>query len=368
MLVAFHVGSLRELVLPFVRRELTLNSPQNCTPLNFFQYSNDKGTHDPTSKYLYEQVCRFSQAIVNFHMGVRRGCASLVHSGKYMSKELFHGRSHPLYKEIELYDTVQYMIMPTELQMVYDSNISFTTSGSPSTGQGLDFCLEQQNRQVKSYLPRAEVPSENLWRRTVLNQTRLQQMDCKMKEILGLESGCASSGIGKNIDLDEAIHLCQKLIRENNYLCVAENEQREHVSLSGRRLHPQLVDFVPLATKKRIVKICSDILSQPTADMGPEHKLPVFVTPEECEKMTSVESKTKDVLLYECKERLGKVYDMNRRGYFDAQLKQLKKSTKKDAYVALHVELSSYLATGQEMETEHNSALMSESVFPESSI
>ncbi len=164
LLLAFHVGTLRELVVTYVRQQMAASSP--LTPRGFFQFAKKEHEKDPTCKYLFVQVCRFSQGIINFHMGIRRCNADLVHSGLHMTKELFYGRPHPMYQNIELFSTIQYFMMDSEVKKAYDDHISFT-SVSESAGQGLDFCLEQNNRDIKSYLPKYEVPSEQTWRRMV---------------------------------------------------------------------------------------------------------------------------------------------------------------------------------------------------------
>ena len=83
-------------------------------------------------------------------MGVRRNNADLYKSGKYMTKELFHGRSHPKYQIIEIYDSVQDVLMPEEVRNLSDSYASITTSGNYSAGEDFDFILEEKNRQLKA--------------------------------------------------------------------------------------------------------------------------------------------------------------------------------------------------------------------------
>ena len=51
---------------------------------------------DNLSCGMYDQITKYSQSILNFRMGIRRNNQQLIHSAKWMSKGLFHGRKHPI--------------------------------------------------------------------------------------------------------------------------------------------------------------------------------------------------------------------------------------------------------------------------------
>lgn len=59
-----------------------------------------------------------------FRMAVRRNNAELIHAAKFMTKDLFHGRTHSKYQMIELHDTIQYQLMEPEVQRLIDGNTS----------------------------------------------------------------------------------------------------------------------------------------------------------------------------------------------------------------------------------------------------
>ncbi|VDI14752.1 Hypothetical predicted protein [Mytilus galloprovincialis] len=112
LLLIFHLSSLQELVLPYVRNCLSTRCPPTAkgfltSGIEKYSYGNYQNF-----KYMLDQVCKFSQGIVNFRMATRRNNADLLKSSKYMTKELFHGRNHPKYQKIELYDTIQDRMMP----------------------------------------------------------------------------------------------------------------------------------------------------------------------------------------------------------------------------------------------------------------
>lgn len=111
---------------------------------------------------MMDQVCRFSQGIIHIRMAKRRNNSDLLKSAKYMTKELFHGRSHPKYQVIEIFDTIQDIMMPEEVRSLSDKYSSITTSGNKSLVEDFDFILEEKNKQLKSWMPKG-VPTDKIW-------------------------------------------------------------------------------------------------------------------------------------------------------------------------------------------------------------
>lgn len=95
LLLIFHLASLRELVLPYVHN--SLKNWSNPDAKHFFEFNNQlyQSNASPNFKYMMDQVCRFSQAIINFRTSVRRNNSDLLKSSKFITKEFYHGRQHP---------------------------------------------------------------------------------------------------------------------------------------------------------------------------------------------------------------------------------------------------------------------------------
>ncbi|VDI60410.1 Hypothetical predicted protein [Mytilus galloprovincialis] len=149
------------MVIPFIRSLKGTN--QEATVENYFRFYKEFLAHNSNHAFLHLQICRFSQAIINFRMGMRRNNAESEKHAKYHLKELFCGRFHPHYQTIELFDCIQYKFMSDEVKTVWDDTISFIVSGDPSKGQDLDFVLEEKNKEefVKStrneeFLPKVQ--------------------------------------------------------------------------------------------------------------------------------------------------------------------------------------------------------------------
>ena len=56
-----------------------------------------------------------------------------------MTKELFHGRHHPRYQLIELYDILEGHLMPEEVRYLNDNFSSFTKIDNKNTGEDFEF-------------------------------------------------------------------------------------------------------------------------------------------------------------------------------------------------------------------------------------
>ena len=175
LLLIFHTASLRELVLPYVRK--CLEDTVTPSPKGFFQFCNSisQSADMPNYSYMVDQVCRFSQGIINFRMAVRRNNSVLLKSAKYMTKELFFGRNHPKYQVIEVNDCLQDLLMPDKVRELNDSYSSISTSGNQSLGEGFDFILEEKNRELKSWIPKG-MPTDSIWQTVCRNNAKLNEV------------------------------------------------------------------------------------------------------------------------------------------------------------------------------------------------
>ena len=269
LLLTFHTSALQEMVVPYVRS--IRSTEETATVSGFFRFYKQSMASNTNAAYLQLQVFRFSQAIINFRMGMRRNNSQLVKSAQFYLKELFYGRCHPHYQNIELFDCIQYKFMPVEVKAVWDKNVSFSTSGDSSKGQDLDFLLEEKNKAIKQYLPSGSIPSDETWRSICCNLKFFENIQEKLTKLLGLEK--VSDYGTKTVDVQNAITAFRPVVRHH---LVKNHDQL--LSLSGEKLHPDLANFLELATLKRIDKINSDILGEERTTRVTE---PVFITKEE---------------------------------------------------------------------------------------
>ncbi|CAC5369024.1 unnamed protein product [Mytilus coruscus] len=234
-------------------------------------------------------------------MAIRRNNADLMHSAKFMTKELFHARNHPKYQEIELYDHLQYLLMPQAVKNQHDQFTSITTSGNRSTGEDFDFILEEKKPSAKTMdiLRNSNRPvlATNLW--------------YNKRSRFGNGNNCIS---------------CK--IRERKYLSDANKLQ----SLHGKDLDEDLPNFIKKAAIRRCIRLKRNILQE---DVEENIKLanPVPITPEERIQLEDVNNLTKNQLEKEIFNYIGKIQDIDMREYYKILFLEKAKGKKKADFV-----------------------------------
>ncbi|CAC5422487.1 unnamed protein product [Mytilus coruscus] len=319
LLLIFHLGSLQELVLPYVRHCLLLKSTPSAKGFLGFNARFYSSKEYPNLTYLMDQVGKYSQGIINLRMATRRNNASLLRSSMYMTKELFHGRQHPKYQIIELYDAIQYKMMPEDVRQLYDDYSSITTSGNYSLGEDFDFVLEEKNKQLKSWIPKG-VPTDEIWQTVCRNNTLLENIKDRSLSVLGLSS--SKSGT-HSLGIDDAVLAFRVLLRKTNYL----SKPTDHTSISGMALDEGLIGFTQAALGKRIHIIKTEFLGLP---LQPEHYIfrhPVPVTPFEREKLYNTSNMTINEIQEEILKILSQITDPFQFDY-DKKLYQQEVKTK----------------------------------------
>ncbi|CAG2184636.1 unnamed protein product [Mytilus edulis] len=186
------------------------------TAKGFLKYSTEKYgvPSNPNFTYMMDQVCRFSQGIINFRMATRRNYSDLIKSAKYMTKELFHGRSHPKYQVIEIFDTIQDLTMPEEVRSLNDIYSSITTSGNKSLGEDFDFILEEKNKQLKSWMPKG-VPTDKIWLTVCRNNKLLETFKDHSVSTFNIKS---NKGNSRSLGIENSTSAYRILLRKTDYL------------------------------------------------------------------------------------------------------------------------------------------------------
>ncbi|CAC5391852.1 unnamed protein product [Mytilus coruscus] len=298
LLMVFHTSGLRELVIPYVRNCMVNGKTPEAK--EFFHFTQTMYSEENSNlKYLMDTVCRFSQGIINYRMGVRRNNAQLMKSAKYMTKELFSARSHPKYQAIEVFDTLQDILMPIEVSKLNDKYSSFSTTGNKSLGEDADFVLEEKNRQLKSWIPKG-IPRDLIWQSVCRNNEVLEKVKGNCLNLFRVQN---SQGKTKPVNLEEAIMEFRTAIRKDRYL----QKYGVHTSLSGLILDGDLVNLMEGATKRRMFYLRSEILGEGIE--APALRHPVPVTIEERLKFNSVNSMNLNEIKKEISELLELIQD-----------------------------------------------------------
>lgn len=322
LLLVSHFGMLRELTVPYVRHCLVNEKEMNGK--DFLSYLHSSYTDTPIMQYVVNQICKISQGLINFRMAIRRNNADLMHSAKFMTKELFHARNHPKYQEIELYDHLQYLLMPQAVKNQHDQFTSITTSGNRSTGEDFDFILEEKNRQLKQWISKG-IPTDQFWQQICRNNTLLEKVKGNAYALLGID---LTAGITKDPDLEMAITAFRVKIRARKYLSDANKLQ----SLHGKDLDEDLPNFIKEAAIRRCIRLKRNILQE---DVEDNIKLanPVPITLEERLELEDVNNLTKNQLEKEIFNYIGKIQDIDMREYYKILFLEKAKGKKKADFI-----------------------------------
>ena len=275
MLNIFHFGTMLELVQPYVVK--CQNENVQATAEGFISYAKSS-ERCANFLYMFEMTCKYSQGIMNFRMGIRRNNPELLQAAKWMTKELFHGRNHPKYQEIEMYENFVSMILPPELKDYFKQHCSLSKSGHQSKGQGYDFILEEENKNVKGWLKRG-VPTDVTWLATCRNHQALKTVK---ETVLSLSGYGSSETVDRTLKLEDAVDEWRIHLRQQGYL---KDDKHGPIltSLSGEVLHQNLTNFTSEACRKRAYRMMDMVLHQtPPSDPTLQH--PVYILESEKNK------------------------------------------------------------------------------------
>ena len=347
LLLVFHTTALKEMVVPFVR--LMIQQKETPTPEKYLIFFKTIMSSNPRWAYLHVQVLRFSQAIINLRMGIRRNNSDLVRSAKFHLKELFYGRSHPHYQSIELFDTLQYHFMPTEVKQIWDENVSFTVSGNVSRGQDMDFLLEEKNRAVKQFIPSGSIPSEETWDSICCNLQYIEDLQKLVCSWIGKQKETTYMYQSKNIDIEDAVNAFRQTLR--TYL---KPENETFNALNGTKLHPGLLNFLEISTSKRMNFINTTVLNEEPNVMINQNE-PVYVSEEEVNSHLNKLSKADIVRKIERLLDEG-LEDSLLHAHYRNVLQSLDVGTmKKDTYLTMYYEIKDIIDSKCNIQDEESS-------------
>jgi hypothetical protein len=251
-----------------------------------------------------------------------------------LTRDLFHGRNHPKYQEIEIFHDFLQRSSHPEIRDFMNTYVSVTKSGHPSRGQRFDFLLEEENRSIKKWISRG-VASDQDWQNVICNKDHLQQIYDMMSQILDISDGAASSKI---IDLSAAITEWRICMRENVTLF---EEGHDFVTLSGEELDFGFLHFAEETERKRGYRILEHFLNQPYPDAT--IRQPIFITASERKESTRLEKSTINTIALKIEDLINQLSDSTMREEFHQRyIKQVKRKPKA-VYIAFFTELEGIL-------------------------
>ena len=114
--------------------------------------------------------------MILFRTGVRRGNPDVAEVGKHTLSMLFYVRNHPNYQRTMALDRYWKAVMPEEVKRVVEESMSTSRRGNTGHYQGGDACLEEINKNAKSWISPHGVPSDEEWLKVFRSLDKLNEV------------------------------------------------------------------------------------------------------------------------------------------------------------------------------------------------
>ena len=101
---------------------------------------------------------------------------TLIYDSTAEISHLYFGLHHQIYQNILYYKTLDLILIPNELRVITEKYISGSRTMTVKKCQGGDALLEEINKESKSWLKMAGIPSEELWLRIFRNLDELNKV------------------------------------------------------------------------------------------------------------------------------------------------------------------------------------------------
>ena len=136
----------RELVLPFVRKQLSAGAG-DISAVQFARFLKDD-VQNATFAFVADVVFEFMDAMFMYREGVRTDQPELMFAATSKFAKLWSGRNHPLYRELEMSFALTLARVPDEVGQLLRDSWSIKTSGVPNTNEGPDLKIEAINKTI----------------------------------------------------------------------------------------------------------------------------------------------------------------------------------------------------------------------------
>ena len=338
------ISLTKELIVPYVRAQLCKNGPPVITPDGFMKYVMEE-KEDQTYALMADIVMEIMDAIFMYRQGIRDNIPAFAFAGRGLFAKVWSARNHPLYRELEMSDSIAFARMPSEIRDFVTKTWSLNTSGMPGTGEGPDFKLEEKNKIIQGWVP--SVPAGPDWERACANDGALGILRTKVFSDIGIKDP-RKKGVRGERNLDEEVKKFRTTLRSYDYL--SSPKPRKPQALDGSPLDEELINFCRLAREKRAKFFDVYMEHEKNRNISrtsvPFKEAPVFITKTERDEYNSLSNKDIAQLKELTVNALSQIDDPNvAEGYHDAYEVELlkKKTAKKVDYINFYQELLDYL-------------------------
>ncbi|XP_078586269.1 uncharacterized protein LOC144868168 isoform X4 [Branchiostoma floridae x Branchiostoma japonicum] len=177
-------------------------------------------------------------------MGTRRNNTGYVQAGMELFSPLFNGRNHPKYQAIDMLESMDRAMYPSDLRAFMEKTDSVSSVGK-SVGEGMDAKLEEKNKASKAWHKGAPLAED--WIRVFRNLDELEEVRAHFFEVIGVADSTSSQSHRYN--LEPEVDAWRTRPRAEKYLAAPYEEKEDvpHTSISGKQLTKELMQFEDIA-------------------------------------------------------------------------------------------------------------------------
>ena len=169
-------------IMEIIKLYLDVNRSQ-VSVIDFLRWQAN--ATNPKLKLLTQLFLTFGLVIYIQRIGDRNNDAKMSNAGRYKFIDLLFAFKHPIYREVEYRELPNKVLYPPEIQVLLESNLSYSSSDKEQTCQGADFILEEKVKSQKSIAAKGIV-SVKVWQRISRSVDKVQSLDKKIKSFLNL--------------------------------------------------------------------------------------------------------------------------------------------------------------------------------------
>ena len=159
-----------ELVTPYVKSISAGSRPS----AGYWNWCKD--IKNPNYVYVQHMAFTYLYSLMLFRVGVGKNDVKSFENAKTKILHLFFGRNHPIYQNIIYLDTLNTISMLEELNSLKKQFMSGSRTGNIDKSQRGDALLKEVNKDSKSWLKMAGIPSEKQWLRVFRNLDKLNEL------------------------------------------------------------------------------------------------------------------------------------------------------------------------------------------------
>ncbi len=338
-----------ELLTPFVRTMMSKGGNEmTISPGHFTKFLMTK-VKDKTYLFISDIMFELVDSLCMYRCGLRCGDKQMMDAARGKFSKLWSGRSHPMYRELEMSDLLQEIRMPPELCDFIAASASLNTTGRPYSGQSPDFRCEESNKDVQNILP--NTPSGKDWNTACGSRDKIMNV----RENLFKSYDKQDPKIGSKspqANIDEEVNEFRALLREKEYL-LHPLEENDLKSITGDLLDEGLLQFCSKSRELRNKYVDAYLNYEENAQHNKPQRpkfneKPVFITPQERARHEEISQQSPAVIKKTVEGKISEIKNDDMRETYQSVWKEEiltmnNKKPEKDILLEFFYEITEYI-------------------------